>query len=471
MKNKDFQEIVFLTPLVSGVVTDECTCCSVVNHLPQWNQPHKSERSLSNHSSSLIALLFKRRTYQVFLSLLRSKPPLAVMLHQAPPIGEEGDTAALISTVRGFTKALILIIATFICASLYGNNLFSTFYFVILVTVIITLSRILSIAALARLQDVFQLTVVEYENAAERRGLLRLLAAMPGVVVTKNRHQLRYTAGYNMDMHRCEEWTERELVFLLKAAVSPVQKPTKTFPKFLHRFGWINTLAFPVGTASTIAATAILWSFWAWGNKDTIDYNNSWYPFVSAGRGPIAVTICSAIIRVLIGAQTLTCCFMIASLALEFRQVRDEDVEEMTIFQRRNSGMFNLILPFFLGFVRSRKFAVFAIVVGMCFLTLAQQMTSTILLWDFDSVFLRGSKNVTSNAASYSYRQNTLDVAIHPFDYPTSLLDSRHLCFPPQLKEVNATHLGRNLTLAGTFGSPPDEMMEKYLKQVKGRST
>ncbi|KAF8244906.1 hypothetical protein K440DRAFT_646677 [Wilcoxina mikolae CBS 423.85] len=220
MKNKGFQEIVFLTPLVSGAVTDECTCCSVVNHLPQWNQLHKSERSLLNHSSSLIALLFKRRTYQVFLSLLRSQPPLAVMLHQTPPTGEEGDTTPLISIVQGFAKALILVFATFICASLYGNDLFSTFYFVVLVTAIITLSRLLSIAALARLQDVFQLTVVEYGNAAERRGLLRLLAAMPGVVVSKNRHRLRYTAGYNVDMHRCEEWTERGLVLLLKIVVT-----------------------------------------------------------------------------------------------------------------------------------------------------------------------------------------------------------------------------------------------------------
>jgi len=130
---------------------------------------------------------------------------------------------------------------------------------------------------------------------------------------------------------------------------------------------------------------------------------------------------------------------------------------------------------------------------GMCALALKQQMTSTILLGDFESVFMRGSRNATRDAASYSYSRNTLDVTMHTFDYLTfaenasrafvtdnvrdtgavlrtflpllqqqkttitlyqrlgSLLDSRHLCFPPQLGGVNATHRGRNLTLAGGF--------------------
>lgn len=152
--------------------------------------------------------------------LLRSQPPLAIFLRRTSPTDKEGDIAPLISTIRGFAKALILVLATFICASLWGNDLAPTLVFVVAVTAIVTVSRLFSIAALGQLQEVFQLTIVEYGNEAERRGLHRLLAAMPGVVVSKNQHELRYTAGHNVDIHRCDQWTEKGLVLLLKIAVT-----------------------------------------------------------------------------------------------------------------------------------------------------------------------------------------------------------------------------------------------------------
>jgi hypothetical protein len=152
--------------------------------------------------------------------LLRSKPPLAIFLRRTSPTDKEGDIAALISTIRGFAKALILILATFICASLWGNDLAPTLVFVVAVTAIVTLSRLFSITVLGQLQEVFQLTVVVYGYEAERRGLHRLLTAMPGVVVSKNQHELRYTADHNVDIHRCNQWTEKGLVLLLKIAVT-----------------------------------------------------------------------------------------------------------------------------------------------------------------------------------------------------------------------------------------------------------
>lgn len=56
MKNKDFQEVILLTPLVAGVLAEECACCSVGNRLPQWKRSQRQGQSLFNKFSSLIAL-------------------------------------------------------------------------------------------------------------------------------------------------------------------------------------------------------------------------------------------------------------------------------------------------------------------------------------------------------------------------------------------------------------------------------
>jgi hypothetical protein len=79
--------------------------------------------------------------------------------------------------------------------SIYGSGLFTTTAFAVVFIAAISFSRILSIAALVHLQDVAQLRVIECASDAEVRGVVRLLAAMPGVLVCKRGGRQRYSGG------------------------------------------------------------------------------------------------------------------------------------------------------------------------------------------------------------------------------------------------------------------------------------
>lgn len=119
-------------------------------------------------------------------------------------------------------EAFILLYLTFIFATFYGNNLINTLIFAAVLTTIVAFSRSSSIAALIILHEVFQLTVVECGNAAEERGFLRLLGAMPGVLVSKQGQKKRYTGGWCVDNHGEHLRTVRGVLFLLKLAITTV---------------------------------------------------------------------------------------------------------------------------------------------------------------------------------------------------------------------------------------------------------
>jgi hypothetical protein len=107
----------------------------------------------------------------------------------------------------------MILYLTFSFATFYGRYIFNTVIFVAALITTIALSRISSIAALMFLQEVFQFTVVECGNTAEKRGIIRLLAAMPGVLVSKQGQQKRYTGGWCVDNHGKHLQMERGYYF------------------------------------------------------------------------------------------------------------------------------------------------------------------------------------------------------------------------------------------------------------------
>lgn len=99
----------------------------------------------------------------------------------------------------GIVKALILFILTFFFGSVYGGTLFRTTILVAFFFFAIALSRVLSVWIFCWLEKSMELRIIECESSAEMRGMARLLAAMPGVLVESKTHGYRYSGGYRVD--------------------------------------------------------------------------------------------------------------------------------------------------------------------------------------------------------------------------------------------------------------------------------
>ncbi|KAF8243569.1 hypothetical protein K440DRAFT_637232 [Wilcoxina mikolae CBS 423.85] len=154
---------------------------------------------VSNILPLLSAILtITSRIHRFLTSLLRSQTPLTVIVRRTSPAGSPHPAK---SAIKGAIQALTVIALTLLFGSIYGSTLFMTTTFAIVLIVTIAFSRILSIAALVHLQKVAQLAVIECASDAEVRGVARLLATMPGVVVSKRGGKQRYSGGWCLDTH------------------------------------------------------------------------------------------------------------------------------------------------------------------------------------------------------------------------------------------------------------------------------
>ncbi|KAF8244079.1 hypothetical protein K440DRAFT_636535 [Wilcoxina mikolae CBS 423.85] len=171
-----------------------------------------------------------------------------------------------------------------------------------------------------------------------------------------------------------------------------------TLTKFKYRFCWYNTLSIPIGSMGIIGIAGFLASFWAWGYSQA--KTGFWARVVIATFATRVITISTAILRVFMAAQMLLCCYMLASMALEYNQVREQDKEMMTAFQRGNEGPLSMFLMFIKARAHSYRNIGGLIALGLMVLTgVASQLFSTMLLWDFVTMELPG--NSTSRAIAY----------------------------------------------------------------------
>jgi hypothetical protein len=60
------------------------------------------------------------------------------------------------------------------------------------------------------------------------------------------------------------------------------------------------------------------------------------------------IIICTAVLRICIGAQVLLVCLCLASLALEYDQIPEDNIGMMSIYQYANAGPLDIAVPYIL---------------------------------------------------------------------------------------------------------------------------
>jgi len=302
-------------------------------------------------------------------------------------------------------------------------------------------------------------------------------------------------------------------------STNPAGSRRSAWSQAAHRFGLYGTIILPLCTVLIWASLSVLLSFWIWGNRiSTEDPHGVWTSIAFQGYNTQIVTISTAIIRTCIAAQGLVSCYILASLSVEYGQLKDDDMEMMFIYQHANSGPLELLWPILRGF-RPRRHAVgiFTLVSLMACSAVVSQLFSTILFSDMRTMPLRGSPfqtrpfyNSTNITVVESLLNDGAPADTLPIDFPlfaesadnrtmfegsstspavgdtgtvirafvpitsgdqrkrlasyqgpAAVLDSRFVCFPPML---NNLHLN-GTSLMGSIGRPEPRVLE-YLKRL-----
>ncbi|KAF8541984.1 hypothetical protein BDD12DRAFT_803257 [Trichophaea hybrida] len=167
----------------------------------------------------------------------------------------------------------------------------------------------------------------------------------------------------------------------------------RIWPRLRRRFGGFQLVALSVGTILIFSIAVLLGTLWEYCNRvstpSRLQEQNIWSDLVLRGWLSQFVTICSAILRICISAQLLLVCMMLASLALENRQVRDQDIGKTFIHQYANSGPFGIAWPFIAAAKSARRSLGLLAIVLLTLESVFVQFSSTILLGDLKLVSLR----------------------------------------------------------------------------------
>ncbi|KAF8242884.1 hypothetical protein K440DRAFT_664464 [Wilcoxina mikolae CBS 423.85] len=285
------------------------------------------------------------------------------------------------------------------------------------------------------------------------------------------------------------------------------------FMRLYERFGFLDTIVLPLGTIAIIITLGVLTALWEFGNRNTVDQRSGyWSTWVVSGWGARVVTVSSAMLRVCVFAQTLTCCFMMASLAIDYNQAnKGNDLNLMTVYTQGNSGPNNILYLLLKGkSFKTQPFGL-AVVALMALSVVASQLFSTVLISDLENVVLRG-KNETIPVKYNQFNISTSSLTIPPSEFPVfaeesvlnaplrgqngyfdsgvvrraffpfgpdkrqsigsyrgsaSVAKLHYLCFPPELRDVNVN--ASDSTVTGTLRIPSHVLDDtaKYSHQLK----
>ena len=122
------------------------------------------------------------------------RQPLVVMVHLS---SEARSPLTIILT--GFIQGLTLLVLTAFFGIYWGGTVIDTLKLLIILLATVTLGRLLGVVYVQWSSQAFGLTVIECYNKDEIRGVLRLLASMPDVLVEINGAQ--YLWGTRVDGH------------------------------------------------------------------------------------------------------------------------------------------------------------------------------------------------------------------------------------------------------------------------------
>lgn len=152
------------------------------------------------------------------------------------------------------------------------------------------------------------------------------------------------------------------------------------------------------GTVGIVTATTILISYWTWGNGDA--HHGVWVHVVTTNWGTRLITLCSTVLRVCVGAQSVLCCMLLATLSLEHGHVLFMDAPAMSMYQYAVPGPYSMTLPLLRGAMynkrlhNSKKHLGFICLIGLVMVTTVNQFTSTLLISDTTDWNLPGPSEV-----------------------------------------------------------------------------
>ncbi|KAI8631249.1 hypothetical protein F5Y19DRAFT_483128 [Xylariaceae sp. FL1651] len=199
-------------------------------------------------------------------------------------------------------------------------------------------------------------------------------------------------------LYRSQRYMKRAMK-VENGAASDTKAPTEissyhqgTFSLSMReKLGAAGLLAVFLPLPLEIASLGFLSTFWTTPTQPTNETLRGW---IINGKLPTIIAILSLVLRLSKGAQTALAVAMIASIALEGFRVSIEDIPALMI-QRSNSAASTEILLLFLrkAFAkgRPRQISFLVPLLLLAILSYATEFTSTLLLSDLGSKFVRGS--------------------------------------------------------------------------------
>ncbi|KAF8247392.1 hypothetical protein K440DRAFT_643910 [Wilcoxina mikolae CBS 423.85] len=209
---------------------------------------------------------------------------------------------------------------------------------------------------------------------------------------------------------------------------------TAVWVGFRKRFGIFEAVALFFGSIAIMFVAAMLAFLWVFCNQETTESsglrpNDIWKRVILKDWTTRIITVCSALLRMCIGAQVLIVCLMLATLSLEY-QLKAKHAEILTTTTKSaTTGPFAISLLSFLYFVfRGSSIRVLKHVLLLLAVTLLAlesgivQFASTILLSDLKVTLLRDGGGA-SRAINYTFtpvwQDHGMDITL--FDRPAAV--------------------------------------------------
>lgn len=176
-----------------GLVEDK-HAMTTTQELPPLYHPFRPIESITQAFLLAYARVRYLSTY-FSKSTFRRQRPLVVMVHLSLEA-----RSPLITVLTGFIQALTLLVLTAFFGTYWGGTVIDTMKFMIILLVVVTMGRMLGLIHIQWCSRAFGFTVIECYHQDEVRGVLRLLASMPDVLIEINGAQ--YLWGTRVDGHQ-----------------------------------------------------------------------------------------------------------------------------------------------------------------------------------------------------------------------------------------------------------------------------
>ncbi|KAF2267141.1 hypothetical protein CC78DRAFT_541814 [Lojkania enalia] len=195
-----------------------------------------------------------------------------------------------------------------------------------------------------------------------------------------------------------------------------------TLKRLKERFGVLDLLTFAFGIFGILCVIVLLVLLWRWGFRvESHPSKNLLTTLALRDWLPQFTTILTAVLRFALGAHILTCCMMIASLALRRDAIqKPKDQHYVSVLQEAGPGPSALTLPLIRAAAHSRFVLGLLTLLSMLAVSTLSQFASTMLLSDFRPAQLFGEeRHMLVNMTTGNFDiDNDLSKMGRPVEYP-----------------------------------------------------